>query len=238
MDHVTDDDQEKCILQRCSREHEHISNTDHHSRNGVGNECRTLYHLLYRTPQAAACRNQGTSVSQNCSENCGQKRYKQGVFIYCCQCIIPKHILKMPQSKDSPVRPFLNKRHNKNYRKDGEYTEQNYSRTNDAQYVPHLIFCKFDGGNLVVTDIVPFQKFQQQDADNRRNEHNHCHNRSIIEVWDTPKHLIVKNRGNNLVLPSYRLRNSVIRKAEKKALYKRGGESAEQRPDNCLQKGF
>src|SRR5699024_2349465 len=69
----------------------------------------------------------------------------------------------------------------------------------------------------------------------------HGYYRSVVEIRDTSKHLIVKYGCNNFVLSSHGFRNTVIGKAEEKALYKGCCKGSKQRTDDrlleCFQRG-
>ena len=140
----------------------------------------------------------------------------------------------MLQGEIHLIGPFLYQRDHKDHRKDSQNAQDNKGRNTAADTVPDPVLFHFNLGDLCIAHIVPFQIFQQGNADNGGDQHHHSYYSAPVEIGDTAQHLIVENRSYYFVLSSHRSRNTVIRKAEEEALYHGSRKSSQKRPDNSL----
>jgi len=92
--------------------------------------------------------------------------------------------------------------------------------------IPHPVFSVFDFSDVFVSDVVPSDECQQQNACHRREKHDHCNDRAGVEVRQSAQHLIVKYGGYYMYSAAYGIWYAVISEAQREALHHRCGQGA------------
>src|SRR5699024_5444315 len=163
--------------------------------------------------QTASGCSQCCPVGNQKSQRSSTKSHKQRILINSEQAPVVQHIHHMLQGEIHLIGPFLYQRDHKDHRKDSQNAQDNKGRNTAADTVPDPVLFHFNLGDLCIAHIVPFQIFQQGNADNGGDQHHHSYYSAPVEIGDTAQHLIVENRSYYFVLSSHRSRNTVIRKA-------------------------
>ena len=143
----------------------------------------------------------------------------------------------MFQCKRCLVGPFFHKRHHEDDQEDGYQHQQDDAGDDAAEPIPQGIFLQFNGRDLVVADVIPFQIPQKNDTDDGRHQHQHGYHSPLLEIRDTAQHFVVKHRCHHFIFTPYGSGNTVIRKAEEETLYNGCRQCTQQRTEHCLEKG-
>ena len=88
MDHIAQDDQRECILQRRSGKNKHKGNTDDHARYGVGHQGNGVYDPFEFSVQTAPCGSKSRSVSDQQTDQRSAYGYQDRVLIYAKQALV------------------------------------------------------------------------------------------------------------------------------------------------------
>ena len=134
------------------------------------------------------------------------------------------------------IRPVFHQRHREDDQKYREHHQKDQSADSAENHIPQGIFPDFNIGNLIIADVIFFKIMEQRDGHHRRNKHHHGDGGTGIKIRDTSKHLIVEHRSYHIVFAAHRRRNTVIGKAEEKALHKGCRQRSQKGPDHRCHK--
>lgn len=107
MNHIAQDDDEKCILKTGSREAEEKRQTQNHAWNRIGDQSDSLDDFFQLSAQLTSGSDQSAAVHQKSSENSGVYRRIQGIEINGGKLCILKYIEHIFKRELDLIRPLL-----------------------------------------------------------------------------------------------------------------------------------
>ena len=232
VDDVAHDHQREGVLQAGAGKAEQERQTEHHAGDGIGDERDALDHLLAPAVHGRARGDERRAVGDQRAEQGGQDGDEQRIFIDREQLAVLQDRGDVLGRERRAVGPFLHQRHHEDDRKDGQDGDRQHRARRAPAHVPRRAAAQVSGRDAVVADVEAVEELQQRNAQDAGQQHDHGHDRALVEIRHRAEHLVVQHGCDDLIPAADRGRDAEIGKAQEEGLQKRAGQRAEQRPQH------
>ena len=161
MDNITQNDQQKRILQTCPREHQQEGDTNYHSRDRICHKGDTLHHPLCTAGNLTPGCDQSRPIGHQGPKYRRQRSYQKGILKYAEQPVVLEDRPDMLCGESHLVGPLSHKRDEKDHGEDDSNHQHHQTGEHAADPIPNWILKDLHLGDLVIPDIVPLQVMQQ-----------------------------------------------------------------------------
>ena len=132
------------------------------------------------------------------------------------------------QGEPGLVGPALHQGHHEDHHEHAQDQDGQHRAGQAPGGVPAGVAAQVGVADAVITDVVPLQEAQQEDAHNGGQEHHHRDHRAPVEVGHAAQHLVVEHGGDDLVIPAHRGGNAEVGEAEEEGLDEGAGQGPQQ----------